>query len=165
MALLLLSPLFWHCYIVININIQNCDIVFSAHTHILHVKTIEIHQKLLTNNITPRDLHSISFLFLLRIKCDLSLPHYVISWVLQEVNMGYRSRTWRNVFSTKNWSFLFITRLRCWYSMTKPWYDISNYVILRAFLSLYSCLLKMNIMCELLETIWMEVCRTNEWGV
>ena len=102
--------------------------LFFLNKHILHVKTLKFIQKLLTNNITPRYLHSISFLFLLRIKCDLSLPHYVISWVLQEVNMGYRSRTWRNVFSTKNWSFLFITRLRCWYSMTKPWYDISNYV-------------------------------------
>ena len=42
--------------------------LFFLHTHILHVKTFEIYQKLLTNNITPRDLHSISFLFLLRIK-------------------------------------------------------------------------------------------------
>ena len=97
-------------------------------------------------------LFYIHFVFLLRIKIWFvltALCHF-LSITGSQHGISVTNVTQR-FFLQKNWSFLFITRLRCWYSMRKFWYDMSEiYVILRAFLS---CLLKMNIMYGLLETI------------
>ena len=62
--------------------------LFFLHTHVLHVKTFEIYQKLLTNNITPRDLHSISFLVSIKDK-NVICPYRTMSFLEY-----YRKSTW-----------------------------------------------------------------------